>query len=264
MKMRHDMIMFQTQMTRRHARRVRREGGNSRAAELTGSKRRTANGSPAAGRAAEGRAGNAASPTPLQPLASAPPPPPVPRGSAWDPPVKLSSSGGRFSDEADATRLPNPEFVFPILKDSFARRGLGVADLVALSGAHTLGEITCLFVSPRLCAFRGNSGVDPFIDPGYAQELMRQCPTMASTNRVVMNPGTSCYAAIKANGGVLLTDSVLTHGTTTMQDHWNSHGRVHRQTWRSAGGIAVMSTSSRTCLCLANCGRIAVTVIVSI
>ncbi|RLM84641.1 cationic peroxidase 2-like [Panicum miliaceum] len=46
------------------------------------------------------------------------------------------------------------------------------------------------FVSPRLCAFRGNGGVGPFIDPGYAQEMMRQCPTMASTNRVVMTPGT--------------------------------------------------------------------------
>ncbi|PUZ73197.1 hypothetical protein GQ55_2G455200 [Panicum hallii var. hallii] len=34
---------------------------------------------------------------------------------------------------------------------------------------------TC-FVSPRLCAFRGNGAVDPFIDPGYAQEFDAAVP----------------------------------------------------------------------------------------
>ncbi|CAN6200034.1 unnamed protein product [Urochloa humidicola] len=132
-------------------------------------------------------------------------------------PVETGRRDNFFSDEADGTKLPNPEFVFPILKDSFAKRGLSVADLVALSGAHTLGRTTCFFVSPRLYAFRGNGGVDPFIEPGFARELMGQCTSMASTNRVVMDPGsefvfdTSYYRAVKANRGVLLTDSVLTH-----------------------------------------------------
>ncbi|RCV14266.1 hypothetical protein SEVIR_2G423900v4 [Setaria viridis] len=131
--------------------------------------------------------------------------------------VETGRRDSRFSDEADGTKLPNPEYVFPILRDSFARRGLGVADLVALSGAHTLGRTTCMFVSPRLYTFQGNGGVDPFIEPRYARELMGQCTSMASANRVVMDPGsefafdTSYYRAIKANRGVLLTDSVLTH-----------------------------------------------------
>ncbi|CAD6244690.1 unnamed protein product [Miscanthus lutarioriparius] len=30
--------------------------------------------------------------------------------------------------------LPSPELVFPLLMDAFARRGRGVADLIALSG----------------------------------------------------------------------------------------------------------------------------------
>ncbi|CAN6206283.1 unnamed protein product [Urochloa humidicola] len=132
-------------------------------------------------------------------------------------PVETGRRDSVFSDEADGTKLPNPEFVFPLLKESFAKRGLGVADLVALSGAHTLGRTTCMFVSPRLYTFRGNGGVDPFIEPGFARELMGQCTSMASGNRVVMDPGsefafdTSYYRAVRANRGVLLTDSVLTH-----------------------------------------------------
>jgi hypothetical protein len=68
---------------------------------------------------------------------------PSPAPTSWrSPPAtpSRSSSGGRFSDEADATRLPNPKFVFPVFRDSSARRGLGMADLadVALSNAHML------------------------------------------------------------------------------------------------------------------------------
>jgi peroxidase len=136
--------------------------------------------------------------------------------SLWQ--VETGRRDTRFSDEAHATDLPSPEFVFPLLRDSFAKRGLDVRDLVALSGAHTLGRTDCQFVSPRLYTFQGNGGVDPFIDPGYARELMRQCPaTPSSSGKVVLDPGseftfdTSYYATIKANRGALLTDAVLMH-----------------------------------------------------
>jgi hypothetical protein len=89
MKLRHDMNMFQTQMTRRQVSPPpgRREQQRRQAASAGP---RTARRRPA-----EARAGNAASPIPLQSLTSAPPPL-VPRGSAWDPPVKLSSSSGTW------------------------------------------------------------------------------------------------------------------------------------------------------------------------
>ncbi|KAG0547055.1 hypothetical protein BDA96_01G046400 [Sorghum bicolor] len=143
------------------------------------------------------------------------------RRSLWQ--VETGRRDNRFSDEAHATDLPSPEFVFPLLRDSFAKRGLGVRDLVALSGAHTLGHTDCQFVSPRLYTFQGNGGVDPFIDPSYARELMRQCPatpppsSSSSSGKVALDPGseftfdTSYYATIKANRGALHTDSVLLH-----------------------------------------------------
>ncbi|XP_066388800.1 cationic peroxidase 2-like [Miscanthus floridulus] len=140
------------------------------------------------------------------------------RRSLWQ--VETGRRDTRFSDEAHATDLPSPEFVFKLLRDSFAKRGLSVRDLVALSGAHTLGQTDCQFVSPRLYTFQGNGGVDPFIDPGYARELMRQCPATPSSSslgKVALDPGseftfdTSYYATVKANRGALLTDAVLLH-----------------------------------------------------
>ncbi|OEL34617.1 Cationic peroxidase 2 [Dichanthelium oligosanthes] len=171
----------------------------------------------------------------------------------WE--VETGRRDSCFSDEADATSLPNPEFVFPILKDSFAKRGLGVADLVALSGAHTLGRTTCMFVSPRLYTFRGNGGVDPLIDPGYARELMQQCQSTSSTNRVVMDPGsefsfdTSYYAAVKANRGVLLTDSVLMHDdeAARLVDEMQDQGKflaAFEASIRRMGAIGVLTGSA--------------------
>ncbi|CAD6215100.1 unnamed protein product [Miscanthus lutarioriparius] len=140
------------------------------------------------------------------------------RRSLWQ--VETGRRDTRFSDEAHATDLPSFLFVFTQLRDSFAKRGLSVRDLVALSGAHTLGQTDCQFVSPRLYKFQGNGGVDPFIDPGYARELMRQCPATPSSSslgKVALDPGsefrfdTSYYATVKANRGALHTDAVLLH-----------------------------------------------------
>ncbi|KAL6900985.1 hypothetical protein ACP4OV_005661 [Aristida adscensionis] len=117
----------------------------------------------------------------------------------------------------DAFHVPNPEFGFEDLRKVFAVRGLSVADLVALSGAHTLGVTNCKFVSPRLYTFKGNGGVDPLIDGGYARQLMQQCPNMAARGIVSLDPGsefrfdTSYYRTVKTNRGALLTDAALLH-----------------------------------------------------
>ncbi|KAL6657488.1 hypothetical protein ACP70R_005268 [Stipagrostis hirtigluma subsp. patula] len=133
----------------------------------------------------------------------------------WE--VETGRRDSRTSRFGDAFIVPHPEFDFSKLKKSFADRGLSVADLVALSGAHTLGRINCQFVSPRLYAFPGNGGLDPLIDGGYARELMRQCPSTASRGTVAMDPSsefrfdTSYYAAVKANRGVMRSDAALLH-----------------------------------------------------
>ncbi|GJN10848.1 hypothetical protein PR202_ga28981 [Eleusine coracana subsp. coracana] len=102
------------------------------------------------------------------------------------------------SRAADGLNVPHPDFDFPRLRAAFAGRNLSVADLVALSGAHTLGRASCRFVA--------------------APELRRRlsCPDAASANMMVpMDPGSEFrfdggyFAAVKANRAVLLSDAAL-------------------------------------------------------
>jgi hypothetical protein len=58
-----------------------------------------------------------------------------------------------------ATDLPSPELVFPLLRDAFAWRGRGVADLVALSGKkgnptrpHPLPHLRTTAPDPQVAA----------------------------------------------------------------------------------------------------------------
>ncbi|KAF5760127.1 putative peroxidase [Helianthus annuus] len=54
-------------------------------------------------------------------------------------------------------------------------KGLSVRELVALSGAHSIGRAECNFVASRLYFFNGN-GTDPSLDPEYATTLKKKCP----------------------------------------------------------------------------------------
>ncbi|RLN35472.1 peroxidase 2-like [Panicum miliaceum] len=64
----------------------------------------------------------------------------------------------------------------------FAAQGLGAADMVTPSGAHSIGRARCLFFTGRLAA----------MDPGYAQRLNAACNgTGSPNNRVGQDPVTA-------------------------------------------------------------------------
>ncbi|KAM0061821.1 putative peroxidase [Helianthus debilis subsp. tardiflorus] len=81
---------------------------------------------------------------------------------------------GRASNINDV-RLPSPGSDLDTLKKEFMDKGLSVRDLVALSGAHSIGRAVCNFVASRLYFFNGN-GTDPSLDPEYATTLKKKCP----------------------------------------------------------------------------------------
>ncbi|CAN6300783.1 unnamed protein product [Urochloa humidicola] len=71
--------------------------------------------------------------------------------------------------------LPPPTFTLPELVGSFAAKGLGVEDMVVLSGAHTVGRSHCSsFVPDRLAA-------PSDINAGFANLLRGQCPASPSS-----------------------------------------------------------------------------------
>lgn len=83
---------------------------------------------------------------------------------------------GRVSRANETINLPAPTFNVSQLIQSFARRGLGVKELVALSGGHTLGFSHCSSFESRLRNFTSLHDVDPSMNNEFAQKLRQKCP----------------------------------------------------------------------------------------
>ncbi|OVA11429.1 Plant peroxidase [Macleaya cordata] len=104
--------------------------------------------------------------------------------------VQTGRRDGRVSLESEATdNLPSASSNFTTLQQLFARKGLNVIDLVALSGAHTIGIARCGVISRRLFNFTGKGDTDPSLDPSYANILKSQCSNTG--NIVEMDPKSS-------------------------------------------------------------------------
>ncbi|KAL6651728.1 hypothetical protein ACP70R_010653 [Stipagrostis hirtigluma subsp. patula] len=75
--------------------------------------------------------------------------------------------------------LPAPFFDVPTLIEAFRNRSLDTADLVSLSGAHTVGRGHCSSFSDRL-----PPNADDTIDPAFRQKLAAKCAGDPSGNVV--------------------------------------------------------------------------------
>ncbi|XP_051122786.1 peroxidase 66 [Andrographis paniculata] len=96
-------------------------------------------------------------------------------GPNWG--VMKGRKDGRISRANDTvSQLPAPSFNTSQLIQSFSRRGLSAADLVALSGGHTLGFSHCSSFEARLRNFSAVHDADPSLDPDFAAELKSKCP----------------------------------------------------------------------------------------
>ncbi|CAL5349436.1 unnamed protein product [Camellia sinensis] len=95
-------------------------------------------------------------------------------GPTWN--VQKGRKDGRISKAIDTRLLPAPTFNISQLQQSFAQRGLSIADLVALSGGHTLGFSHCSSFQNRIHNFDTKNDVDPSLQPSFAANLRSVCP----------------------------------------------------------------------------------------
>ncbi|KAL3730769.1 hypothetical protein ACJRO7_027752 [Eucalyptus globulus] len=95
-------------------------------------------------------------------------------GPYWN--VPKGRKDGRVSNASETVNLPAPTFNVTQLLQSFAKRGLGLKDLVALSGGHTLGFSHCSSFEARLRNFSLIHDVDPTLNRAFAQQLKNKCP----------------------------------------------------------------------------------------
>ena len=99
----------------------------------------------------------------------------------------------------------------------FASRGLTEEDLVALSGAHSIGFSHCDQFVGRLYDFKGTKKPDPSIDPRLLKALRMYCPPFGGNTDVVAPLDVQTpflfdhmyYGNLQAKLGLLATDQGL-------------------------------------------------------
>ncbi|OIV90002.1 hypothetical protein TanjilG_00348 [Lupinus angustifolius] len=127
--------------------------------------------------------------------------------------VELGRFDGLVSRASDVTgRLPQPEFKLNQLNTLFASNGLTQTDMVALSGAHTLGFSHCDRLSSRIYS----TPVDPSLNKQYATQLQQMCPRNVDPRIAInMDPTTSktfdnvYYKNLQQGKGLFTSDQIL-------------------------------------------------------
>ncbi|KAK7332551.1 hypothetical protein VNO80_29304 [Phaseolus coccineus] len=137
------------------------------------------------------------------------------KGPSWEVPL-----GRRDSLTANKTlanqNLPGPSFTLDELIASFANQNLTVTDLVALSGAHTIGKAQCRFFVDRLYNFNNSGNPDPTLNTTLLESLRAICPNGGVgknlTNLDLTTPETfdsKYYSNLQHQNGLLGSDQVL-------------------------------------------------------
>jgi len=114
--------------------------------------------------------------------------------------------------EANA-RLPAPFFNLAQLKENFVKVGLDETDLIALSGAHTIGRVSCNNINvSQIFNTTANSGSNP----EFLKRLAKLCPPGGPPNvlqdldyKTPDKFDNSYYKNLQRGEGVILSDQTL-------------------------------------------------------
>ncbi|KAK7395915.1 hypothetical protein VNO78_16520 [Psophocarpus tetragonolobus] len=137
--------------------------------------------------------------------------------------VELGRRDGLISKASNVEgKLPKASFNLDQLNALFAKHGLSQTDLIALSGAHTVGFSHCDQFANRIYSFTPSNPVDPTLDPTYAQELMAGCPRNPDPTVVLaLDPQSPAsfdnvyYQNLVSGKGLLTSDQVLFEDATS-------------------------------------------------
>ncbi|RLM93963.1 peroxidase 1-like [Panicum miliaceum] len=142
----------------------------------------------------------------------------------------VARSGGFTFPIPSGRRDGTVSSAFSQLIDSFAAKNLSVDDLVALSGAHSIGVSHCSAFANRL---------RPTVDPAYAAQLNATCPAGGADRAVNNSPVapdalSNQYYRNALAGRVLLTSdaALLTRGDTA--------ARVNATAWMARFAAAMV------------------------
>ncbi|KAE8707692.1 Peroxidase 73 [Hibiscus syriacus] len=131
--------------------------------------------------------------------------------------VELGRLDGLSSTAASVNgKLPQPTFNLNQLNSLFAANGLSQTDMIALSGAHSVGFSHCSKFSNRIYSFSRQSPVDPTLNRAYATQLQQMCPRNVDPRIAInMDPNTPrrfdnvYYNNLQQGKGLFTSDQVL-------------------------------------------------------
>ncbi|XP_051132706.1 lignin-forming anionic peroxidase-like [Andrographis paniculata] len=133
----------------------------------------------------------------------------------WNVRLGRRDSTGTNPTEANAD-IPLGNSNLDRLISSFARKQLSVRDMVALSGAHTLGQAQCFTFRNRIYSNRTD------IDAGFAATRRRQCPQSGGDSNLapldLVTPNSfdnNYYRNLVQRRGLLNSDQALFNGSST-------------------------------------------------
>ncbi|KAG9445464.1 hypothetical protein H6P81_016804 [Aristolochia fimbriata] len=135
-------------------------------------------------------------------------------GPSWG--VQLGRKDSKTANKNAAnTNIPPPTSSLSNLISNFSSKGLSPKDLVALSGAHSIGLARCT-------VFRNRIYNDTNIDSGFAAKLQNKCPVVGRNNSVSRLDAASpkrfdnCYYRnLLGQKGLLHSDQELMNGKAT-------------------------------------------------
>ncbi|KAJ8476300.1 hypothetical protein OPV22_020027 [Ensete ventricosum] len=132
-------------------------------------------------------------------------------GPSWK--VLLGRRDGLVANQTGANiNLPAPFHFINTIKNKFAAVGLDTTDVVALSGAHTIGRARCVAFRGRLPSFSPTGSADPSLDSTMASELQSLCP---------QDDDGSTAAALDRSSGLFSSDE----GVATTKDLVEAYGK---------------------------------------
>ncbi|KAK7391519.1 hypothetical protein VNO78_19935 [Psophocarpus tetragonolobus] len=133
-------------------------------------------------------------------------------------PVRLGRKDSLESDAAKVNAsLPVPSMSMDEIMEKFTKKGFNVREMVALTGAHTIGFTHCKEFINRIYNFSSTSDADPLMHPKLVAGLRSVCqnytqdPSMAAFNDV-RSPGkfdNAYYQNVLKGLGLLTSDSIL-------------------------------------------------------
>ncbi|MCL7033655.1 hypothetical protein MKW94_009538 [Papaver nudicaule] len=135
-------------------------------------------------------------------------------GPSWK--VSMGRRDSITANLTGANELPSFFEGVENIARKFAKVGLNITDLVALSGAHTFGRAKCGVFRDRLYEFNKTSKPDPTLNPTYLSSLQQACPQKGNGS-VVVNLDKSTadsfdnnyFKDLQKNEGLLQSDQEL-------------------------------------------------------